>query len=252
MQIQKALYPEGPRICHVAVLHPPGGIAAGDRLSVSARLGSDSRVCLITPGASKWYRCERGDAQQRLHFHVGAGAAIEWLPRENILFDASQVGMTLDVELEPGGQFLGWEILCFGRRASRERWQRGGLRLRTRVSLAGRVLWRERADVSAGSGFDTSPIGLAGFSVSGKLVCAGRDIAAPLLNACRGIERRAVDSRIGITTLPGMLLARYLGHSSQDAMQWFTALWGQLRPALLGVRLPRRDFGLVEALTLWN
>jgi len=235
LQIQRTLYPEGPGICHIAVLHPPGGIADGDRLRVSARLGSDSRVCLTTPGASKWYRCERSDAQQRLYFHVGAGAAIEWLPRENILFDASQVGMTLDVEMEHGGQFLGWEILCFGRRASQERWHRGRLRLRTRVAVAGRTLWCERADVSAGSGFETSPIGLAGFSVSGTMVCAGRDIEAPLLNACRGIERRAADSRAGITALPGMFLARYLGHSSEDAMQWFTAIWGRLRPALMGV-----------------
>jgi urease accessory protein len=235
LQIQKALYPEGPGICHVAVLHPPGGIAAGDRLCVSARLGNDSRVCLTTPGASKWYRCQRGEAQQRLHFSIGAGAALEWLPRENILFDASQVGMTLDVEMQPGGQFLGWEILCFGRRASQERWHSGGLRLHSRVSRAGRALWSERANVVAGSGFEASPIGLAGFSVSGTLLCAGADIEAPLLNACRGIELRSSQSRSGVTTLPGVFLARYLGHSSEDAMVWFTSLWRLLRPALMGV-----------------
>lgn len=235
LQIQKALYPEGPGICHVTVLHPPGGIADGDRLCVTARLNRDSRVCLTTPGASKWYRCQRGEAEQRLHFSVGAGAVLEWLPRENILFDASQVRMTLDVELENGGQFLGWEILCFGRRASKERWQRGGLRLHSAVSRAGRSIWRERAHVQAGSGFETSPIGLAGFSVSGTLLCAGCDIDAALLQACRGIESRTTDSRAAVTTLPGVLLARYLGHSSEEAMQWFTSLWQLLRPALFGV-----------------
>jgi urease accessory protein len=217
------------------VLHPPGGIAAGDRLSVAARLGQESRVCLTTPGASKWYRCPRGEARQQLHFSIGAGAALEWLPRENILFDASQVSMSLDVELEAGGQFLGWEILCFGRRASGERWQRGGLSLRTRVARRGRPLWCERASVAAGSGFETSPLGLAGYSVSGTLACAGSDIDAQLLSACRQAERRAGDSQAAITTLPGVLLARYLGHSSQDAMEWFTSIWKVLRPALLGV-----------------
>jgi urease accessory protein len=34
--------------------------------------------------------------------------------------------------------------------------------------------------------------------------------------------------------LPGVLLARYLGHSSQDAHDWFAAIWKLLRPALLG------------------
>jgi urease accessory protein len=235
LQIQKALYPEGPEICHVTVLHPPGGTAAGDRLCVSTLLGGNSRVCLTTPGASKWYRCERGSAQQRLHFSIGAGASLEWLPRENILFDASQVHMSLDVELQANAQFLGWEILCFGRRASGERWARGGLRLNSTVSRGGRPLWSERANVVAGSGFETSPIGLAGFSVSATLVCAGSDIEAPLLADCRGVALRKADSRSGITALPGVLLARYLGHSSEDALQWFTSLWQLLRPALLGV-----------------
>jgi len=233
--IQKTLYPEGPGICHVAILHPPGGIAAGDRLTVSARLDSDSRVCMTTPGASKWYRCPRGEAQQHLRFSIGAGAALEWLPRENILFDASQVRMNLDVELDMGGHFFGWEILCFGRRASGERWQRGGLRLRSRISRRRRPIWCERASIAAGSGFETSPIGLDGCSVSATLVCAGPEVDAQLLSACRRHVPRAGDSRAALTRLPGVLLARYLGHSSQDALEWFTSIWKVLRPALMGV-----------------
>jgi urease accessory protein len=125
--------------------------------------------------------------------------------------------------------------LCFGRRASQERWQRGGLALHSTVWRATRPLWSERAHVVAGSGFGASPIGLAGYSVSATLLCAGADIEAALLQACRGTEPRTADSRTGVTTLPGVLLARYLGHSSQEAMQWFTSIWQLLRPALLGV-----------------
>jgi urease accessory protein len=232
--VQKALYPEGPRICHVTVLHPPGGIAAGDSLKLSARLGVDSHVCLTTPGAAKWYRCPSGEARQQLCFSVAAGGVLEWLPRENILFDASQACMDLEVELAPAAHFLGWEILCFGRRASGEQWRRGGLKLRTRISRDRQPLWRERAVVSAGSGFAVSPAGLAGYSVSGTLVCAGSDVDPELLAACRGIARCERDARSALTRLPGVLLARYLGHSSQDAHLWFAAIWKLLRPALLG------------------
>jgi len=31
-----------------------------------------------------------------------------------------------------------------------------------------------------------------------------------------------------------MLIARYLGDSSQEAFAWFTDLWSALRPELLG------------------
>jgi urease accessory protein len=234
LQIQKALYPDGPRVCHVTVLHPPGGVAGGDALAVSARLESGSRVCLTTCGATKWYRCPGDGAQQQLHFSVEAGGALEWLPRESIFFDGSKSAMRLDVELAPGAQFIGWEILCFGRRASGEGWHSGGLRLRTRIRQAGHPLWCERANLEAGSGFESSPVGLAGYSVSGTLVAAGSDIGAELLSACRAITPRGVDSRVGITRIPKILLVRYLGHSSQDAFDWFTSVWKVLRPALLG------------------
>jgi urease accessory protein len=233
LQVQKALYPDGLGVCHVTVLHPPGGVAGGDALTVAARLGPGCSVCLTTCGAAKWYRCPEAGAQQRLHFEVGAGAALEWLPRENILFDGSKTAMQLDVELASGARFLGWEILCFGRRASGEEWRRGGLRLRTRIRQADRPLWTERANILAGSGFDASPVGLSGYSVSGTFVAAGTDVDAELLAACRATVPGGGDSRLGVTRTPGILVARYLGHSSQDAFRWFTSVWTVLRPALL-------------------
>ncbi|HEY2675937.1 MAG TPA: urease accessory protein UreD [Steroidobacteraceae bacterium] len=241
LQIQKALYPEGPGVCHVTVLHPPGGIAGGDSLSVSARMDSESHVCLTTCGASKWYRCPRAEAQQKLHFSIAAGASLEWLPRESILFDESRVRMQLDVDLAPEAQFLGWEILCFGRRASGEAWRSGSLRLRNSIRQAGLPLWSERAQILAGNGFDSSPVGLAGYSVSGTFVAAGADAGSELLAACRTLLPGERDARAGVTVMPRVLLARYLGHSSQDAFNWFTSVWSVLRPALLNqpARPPR-------------
>ena len=241
LQVQKALYPESPNICHVAVLHPPGGIAGGDALTISAGLRSDSHVVLTTPGATKWYRSIAVRAAQRLQFRVGAGAILEWLPRENILFDASEVAMGLDLQLEPGGRFLGWEILCFGRRASGESWRRGSLRLDTRVSASGALLWGEQADIAAGSGFAASLTGLAGCSVSATFIAAGFAAQPELLQACREMSvarpSRSGEqaARHGLTWVPGVLIARYLGDSSEDAFDWFTSLWSRVRPALLGV-----------------
>jgi urease accessory protein len=235
LQIQKVLYPEGPSIGHVAVLHPPGGIAAYDSLTVAAQLEAGARVCLTTPGATKWYRCPQGSSQQRLRFSLADDTVLEWLPRENILFDAAVAGMSLDVELAPHARFIGWDIVCFGRRARGEQWRSGELRLRSSIRQAGRPLWSEQADIRAGSGFQISPVGLAGLSVSGTLAAAGAKIDSELVAACRIIAPHDHDSRVGITAMPNILVARYLGHSSEDAFNWFTSLWALLRPALLGV-----------------
>jgi urease accessory protein len=38
----------------------------------------------------------------------------------------------------------------------------------------------------------------------------------------------------GITALPGLLVARYLGDNSEAARLWFAELWKVLRPACCG------------------
>jgi len=250
LQVQKALYPEGSGICHVAVLHPPGGIAAGDRLHIGCGAAGDAHAVLTTPGATKWYRSEGAPAEQRLTFQVAGAATLEWLPRENIFFDASIAALGLDVNLSAGARFLGWEIHCFGRRAAGERWRRGRLSLDARVRRDGRSLFAERAEIAADGGFPASPVGLAGCSVSATLLAAGFEPETALLERCRaigmpdtragaGTAAPAGRAHHGLTWLPGVLVGRYLGDSSEQAFSWFTALWSVLRPALLG-RAPQR------------
>jgi urease accessory protein len=252
LQVQKALYPERRDVCHIAVLHPPGGIAAGDTLGVRCAQGPGSRVLLTTPGAAKWYRADGGGcegAEQNLHFSLDRDAVLEWLPRENIFFRGSDISMNLEVMLSDSAKYLGWEILSFGRRAGGERWDRGSLRMRTSVRRDGRLLWRETANIDACSGFAASAVGLAGAAVSGTLLVASGEVDDVLLKECRhvegpwrkvgtslrGVENSAREgARIGVTRVPGVLIARYLGDSSQDAFRWFTQLWSVLRPAMLG------------------
>lgn len=233
LQVQKALYPEGKETCHIAILHPPGGVAAGDRLYIRASLNERSRALLTTPGATKWYRSEGSCASQQVHFSLGEDAVLEWLPRENILFDGANISMELNVELTLRARYFGWDILSFGRRASGESWGRGRLNMQTNIRGAGCLLWSEVADIDAGSGFAASPVGLSGFTVCGTFLVAGYDIDAPLLRECREVIPPAAESRTGITRVPGVLIARYLGDSTEDAFYWFTNLWAVLRRALL-------------------
>jgi len=232
LQVQKALYPEGRDICHVAVLHPPGGIVAGDSLCMRASLEGRARAVLTTPGATKWYRSEGSSARQRLDFRVAGDTVLEWLPRENILFDGSHISMSLDIALSARSKYFGWEILSFGRRAGGESWRRGILKMRTCIRRADRMLWSEMANVDAGSGFMHSPVGLSGSTVCGTLLVAGYEVPNELLAACRRLQPARSDARIGLTRVPGVLIARYLGDSSEQVFNYFVELWKLLRPAL--------------------
>ena len=233
LQVQKALYPEGRGTCHVALLHPPGGIAATDRLQVSVVLGPRAKALLTTPGAAKWYRSEGGSAQQDNGFSLAEDALLEWLPRESILFEGSRIATTVEVDLSRGAKYLAWEMLCFGRRASGERWSRGHLDMRTTIRRDGRLLWSELGCVDAGSRFGASSVGLAGFPVCGTFLMAGHEVSDELMTECRRASPGA-RATAGITRVPQMWIARYLGHSSEEGLAWFTRLWELLRPAVTG------------------
>ncbi|MFA6311481.1 MAG: urease accessory protein UreD [Sterolibacterium sp.] len=244
LRVQKALHPEGPAVCHAIVLHPPSGIAGGDQLAITVAAGEASHALLTTPGAGKWYRSAAPWASQALNFEVAATAKLEWLPQETIVFDGALADMQSRISLAAGARYLGWEVLCLGRRASSECFATGHLKLSTRIEQDGKLLWLEQGRLSGGSPLLDSTVGLAGFTVCGTLMAAGENIPPALLAACRTVSASESGARQGLTALPQLLVARYLGHSSEAARAWFVALWRVLRPALLGQE--------AQAPRIWN
>ncbi len=231
--VQKALYPEGDSVCHTIIVHPPAGLVGGDELEISCRAQAGSHVLLTTPGAGKWYRSAGPWARQQIDVEVQAGACVEWLPQESIVFDGALANMALRVNLAGSAAYLGWEILCLGRTGSGERFGKGQCRLHTDIRRDGKPLWFERGSIKPGGCVDRSAAGLGGHSVCGTLIATGSGIDGDLLTRCRGIP--AANGKGGITILgETLLVARYLGGSSEAARQYFENLRGELRPALTG------------------
>ncbi len=228
--VQKSLYPEGDAVCHAIIVHPPAGVAGGDELELNASSAEGAHALLTTPGAGKWYRSAGPWAAQTLRFDVAG--ALEWLPQETIVYDGAMARLETEVRLQGDARYLGWEILCLGRTGSGERFGKGEIRLGTRLYCDGKLLWLERGSIEGGGALLDSPAGLQGKPVCATLVAAGpvADLAA-----CRKIEG------IAVTQLPGVLVARYLGDSSEQAKKLFARLWTVLRPAVFGreAQMPR-------------
>jgi urease accessory protein len=236
LRVQKALYPEGPRACHVIVVHPPGGVVGGDRLDVDMRLGAGSHVCATTPGAAKWYRANSGRpaSRQDVRLRVGDGAALEWLPQESIFYDGAAVELEHEVELAADAVYIGSEILCFGRRAMGERFVRGQIRQRTRIHQAGRLVWHEQGRMDA-AGL-ASPLGLGGNSVCATLLAVGKPLPAPLQ-----ARLRAELPGLALSQVKSVFVARHLGVDAESARAAMLGVWRVVRPHLLGMdaRVPR-------------
>jgi urease accessory protein len=233
LRVQRDLYPEGAHTCHTILVHPPGGVAGGDSLDVRVKLEAQSGALLTTPGAGKWYGSTGAWAAQALRFDLGPGAVLEWLPQETIVYDRARADMSTSIHLQEGAAYMGWEILCLGRTASGERFMQGALRQRAQVMLSGNSLWVERTRLEGNDPLLASPVGLAGRTVSATMLAAGRDIPDGAFAECRKITP-GEDALGGVTRLPKVAIARYLGDSGEQARSYFASLWGGLRPVLKG------------------
>jgi urease accessory protein len=227
--VQKPLYPEGEEVCHGIVVHPPAGIAGGDELDIDVRAGANAHVLLTTPGAGKWYRSGGPWARMHVSIHAQARACVEWLPQETIVFDGALADMHTEIDLTGDARYIGWEILCLGRSGSGERYTRGECRLSTCIRREGKPLWLERGRISPRGRVLGSSAGLGEHSVSG-VFAATVSAERELVTACRSVT--ADSGEHAVTALPEVLIARYLGDSSEHARRYFEAVWRQVRPAV--------------------
>ena len=241
--VQKALYPEGDRICHAVIVHPPGGIAGGDQLRLNVNVEANAHALLTTPGAGKWYKANGLEAAQHLQFKLSENATLEWLPQETILFDAAQVRMTTRVDLAPDAKFAGWEVVCFGRRAAGEKFAQGHLQQRVQIWREDNLLWTEAANLEAGSRAMVSPVGMNGHTISAVFLVAAGAVPAEILEACRAIvpdnKETPENNLYGVTALPEILAARFVGDKVEHARDYFERLWQVLRPWYANVDMQR-------------
>ena len=230
LTVQRAFQPE-PGVCHTYVIHPPGGVAGGDRLDMDVNVGDCGHALLTTPAAGKFYRTAGAPAEQLQGFRAGPGARVEWLPMETILHGGSDVALTTRFDLEADAGLLTWDILCLGRPGSGDHFERGRCRQRIRVDVDGAPVLDEQLRLEAGDPLLTAPWGLAGNpAVAALLAYPADERAAEWARAALGGELRA-----GVTLLDGLLVCRVLGPGAEAVRTVLERVWARLRPDVLGV-----------------
>lgn len=229
LRVQKHLYPEGPQVCQHIIVHPPAGIAGGDRLAVCAEVGESAWAQLTSPGAAKWYRADSA-ARQTLELHASAGATLEWLPQETIVFSGAQAELETRVNLEGDARLCYWDVVALGRPASGEAFASGYLQTALDIRRNGELVWHERQRLVGNDRLLTSPIGLRGQPVFATLIMTGQ-ASAELMEQCRALPCLGQGD---LSQLPELVIARCLASEALHARDWLISLWRLLRPQLLG------------------
>lgn len=236
LRVLQSLYPEGNAICHNVLMHPPGGLVGGDTLDIRVTVGPGAHALVTTPGATRFYRSSGAPALQRTHLRLEAGARIEWLPLETILYSGCRAENHLSFDLAPNAELMGWDITALGLPNADQAFARGCFR--QHIELPG--VWLERGLLDAqDTQLLASPLGLAGqhcmasiFFASGHVIERSRRELA-LDTARQVLLSHPLDRQAGVTSPnPQVLVLRALALQVEPAMDLLKKVWSAWRQTL--------------------
>ncbi len=190
------------------LINTGGGIVGGDRLEIAVEAGEGARVALTSQAAEKIYRSTGPAARITLRLAARAGARLDWLPQETILFDRARVARTLDAEVAADARLTICEAIVFGRTAMGERVHSGTWHDQWRIRRGGRLIFADALTLDGSiEKILARPALAAGAAAIATVVQVAPD-AELRLDALRAAFGNEIEA--GASVSDGILIARFV------------------------------------------
>jgi urease accessory protein len=224
-------FPDVADRAEAVLINTGGGMAGGDALAVSVTLEAGAALTFTTQSAERVYRSHGPPAIVVLDLRIAAGADLAFIPQETILFSHARLARTIAADVAVGGSLLLAESIVFGRAASGERVQGGGLHDRWRIRRGGRLVYADdvRLDGAMSELLQRPAIG-AGAGAAGCVLLVAPDAPDRLDEARRLLE--AAPARAAASAWNGLLSIRALGEPGDVRRTLAVAIQGLLRRTL--------------------
>jgi urease accessory protein len=131
------------------LINTAGGLTGGDEVRWAADAAPDARMVFTTQACERVYRSLGDDARVSTHIRVAAGAHVDWLPQETILFEGGRLNRSLEVDLDEGASLFAVEAILLGREAMGEAARNARLSDNWRIRRNGRLIHAEATRLSA-------------------------------------------------------------------------------------------------------
>jgi len=226
LAIQRPFYPEQ-GLCHLYILHPPGGVVGGDQISIGIKTNAKSGALITTPGATKIYRSS-GNKRSIINqnFYIDSNSSLEWLPMETIIFPGARSKFSTKFSLFGNAKVAAWEIHCLGRPVINESFNTGKLEFSFE-------LWRDESPILLDKLIvDESElenvVGLRGYPVYGTFIISNASKEA--LDMIRSNQFSGDDCVFGATQIEDIVIIRCLARKTHLVQDFFREIWQTIRP----------------------
>ena len=233
LRVLKALYPEGDRVCHHVLVHPPSGLVGGDELHIRLNVQTGAHALITTPGATRFYGSAGLTARQLVHAHVAANATLEWLPLEALAYNRCQAKNQAVFHLASGSRLIAWDVTALGLPHADLPFVEG--QFQQHLEIAG--TWLERGLIDASDHrLLHSPLGLNGHTCLSTLVFAQGDamddaLREQVLALARQLcESHPLRLQSGVSSPDArVVVVRVLSAQVESAMALLRSIWLQWR-----------------------
>lgn len=233
LRVLKALYPEGDRVCHHVLVHPPAGLVGGDELQINLHLQAGAHALITTPGATRFYGSDGLTAQQHVQAHLAEDATLEWLPLEALAYNRCQAHNQAVFHLAHGSRLIAWDVTALGLPHANQPFVQG--QFQQHLEIAG--TWLERGLIDAkDQRLLHSPLGLNGHTCVSTLVFAqGHAMADTLREQVVAMARELCEShplrwQSGVSSPDErVVVVRVLSAQVENAMALLRSIWLQWR-----------------------
>ncbi|WP_417310659.1 urease accessory protein UreD [Devosia sp.] len=204
----KIRLPHGPGAALQAVLiNTAGGLTGGDDVRWEAEAAPGARLVLTTQACERVYRSLGDDAKVTNRLTVGAGAHVDWLPQETILFENGRLDRRLDVDLAADATLFAIEAVLLGREAMGEAARGARLHDRWRIRRAGRLIHAEDTALTGEAAERDGLSTLAGAGAFASMLLVAPDAERQLARIRTMIEGH-LDASAGASLVGERLLVR--------------------------------------------
>nr|WP_321985801.1 urease accessory protein UreD [uncultured Lichenicoccus sp.] len=229
----KLLFPRRPPAdaLEAVLVNISGGIAAGDRLDCSIDCGAATRVLVTSQAAERCYRARHAEAPARVQttLRLEAGAALEWLPQETILFDGAALSRCLRIDMHETATLLLAESRVLGRRGSGETTRTLALDDRIEIVRGGRPILVDALRLHGDADERLRHAATGGGATALATVVLAAPHAAARLDGVRSLLAKTSDVEAGASAWDGMLVIRMTAREAAAQMACILQVLASLR-----------------------